>query len=295
MATLITRDPSSLRDPSNIFTETHSSFNGLRPNHKTYCNNCGIDGHTFTTCKYPITSVGIIAFRYNEKNEIEYLLIRRKDTIGYIEFMRGKYLVNNKEYLINILSEMTLSEKKRVLNNDFDTLWHNLWGSNVNSHFRNEEKNAREKFEALKLGITIGIENYNLQTLIEQANTMWVDPEWGFPKGRHNNLEKDLNCGLREFEEETGYSSYCVKVIQNLLPYEEIFTGSNYKSYKHKYYVGKIDFLQVPKRDFQESEISRIEWCTYASAIQKIRPYNLEKLHVLRKVNALLEKYKIYE
>ena len=28
-----------------------------------------------------------------------------------------------------------------------------------------------------------------------------------------------------------------LKIIQNILPLEEIYTGSNYKSYKHKYYI----------------------------------------------------------
>ena len=31
--------------------------------------------------------------------------------------------------------------------------------------------------------------------------------------------------------------------IKNLLPFEEIFTGSNYKSYKHKYYLTFMDYV----------------------------------------------------
>jgi 8-oxo-dGTP pyrophosphatase MutT (NUDIX family) len=220
---------------------------------------------------------------------LEFLLIRRKDTIGYIEFMRGKYAINNKLYIKNILSEMTVYERQRLLDNDLDTLWHNLWGDFVSNQFRSEEKNARDKFEALKLGLV----NYSLESLMAEVETRWLEPEWGFPKGRHNNMEKDLICGLREFEEETGYPTHCVNVIQNLMPYEEIFTGSNYKSYKHKYYVGQIDFSQKPNKSFQTNEISKIEWCTYERALELIRPYNLEKLEVLRKVNKVLRTYNI--
>ena len=104
-------------------------------------------------------------------------------------------------------------------------------------------------------------------------------------------MEKDLNCGLREFEEETGYSTHSIKVIQNLMPYEEIFTGSNYKSYKHKYYVGQIELAQHPNKSFQANEISKIEWCTVERAKELIRPYNLEKLNVLDNVNMVLRKY----
>ena len=253
----------------------------------SYCNNCSTSGHTFNSCKFPITSVGLIAFRYNLEHKLEYLLICRKDTIGYIEFMRGKYTINNKLYIKNILSEMTLVERQKLLLNDFDTLWYQLWGDFVGNQFRSEEKNARDKFDALKLGL----HHYSLDTLIKDIETTWQEPEWGFPKGRHNNLEKDLNCGLREFEEETGYPTHSVKVIQNLIPYEEIFTGSNYKSYKHKYYVGQIEFRQQPSKQFQKNEISKTEWCTYEKALQLIRPYNLEKLAVLEKVNRLLNSY----
>jgi 8-oxo-dGTP pyrophosphatase MutT (NUDIX family) len=201
--------------------------------------------------------------------------------------MRGKYTINNKLYIKNILSEMTLVERQKLLLNDFDTLWYQLWGDFVGNQFRSEEKNARDKFDALKLGL----HHYSLDTLIKDIETTWQEPEWGFPKGRHNNLEKDLNCGLREFEEETGYPTHSVKVIQNLIPYEEIFTGSNYKSYKHKYYVGQIEFRQQPSKQFQKNEISKTEWCTYEKALQLIRPYNLEKLAVLEKVNRLLNSY----
>jgi len=263
---------------ANTFSQRFSS---------SYCNNCGTSGHTFNSCKYPITSIGLIAFRYNVKKQLEYLLICRKDTIGYIEFMRGKYAINNKLYIKNTLSEMTIAEREKLMNNDFDTLWYQLWGDFIGNQFRSEEKNARDKFDALKLGL----HNYSLDTLIKEVDTTWEEPEWGFPKGRHNNMEKDLNCGLREFEEETGYPTHCVKVIQNLIPYEEIFTGSNYKSYKHKYYVGQIELLQQPSKEFQGNEISKTEWCTYDKALELIRPYNLEKLAVLEKVNKLLQCY----
>ena len=69
---------------------------------ETSCSNCGNIGHLFHNCKYPITSVGIIVYRNNNSNnKIEYLMIRRKDTIDFIEFIRGKYSLNNKEYIKN--------------------------------------------------------------------------------------------------------------------------------------------------------------------------------------------------
>ena len=73
-------------------------------NKNTNCNNCGKPGHLFSNCKMPITSSGVIAFRKSKNgSSFEYLLIRRKETLGYIDFMRGKYSVNNKEYIMNMI------------------------------------------------------------------------------------------------------------------------------------------------------------------------------------------------
>ena len=46
-------------------------------------------------------------------------MIRRKDSLGYVDFMRGKYPTTNKRYIENIISEMTNHEKSKLLNNSF--------------------------------------------------------------------------------------------------------------------------------------------------------------------------------
>jgi len=258
-----------------------------------FCNNCGKTGHAFHQCKHPITSIGIIAVRY-KNNNLEYLMIRRKDTLGFVDFMRGKYPLYNKLYLMNIINEMTLSEKNQLLENNFNNLWQKLWGANIGIQYRGEEKVSREKFESLKLGITSGGSEYTLKSLIELSNTKWDEPEWGYPKGRRNYQEKDLICALREFEEETGYDKSSLKIIQNLLPFEEIFTGSNYKSYKHKYYVALVEEDSIPICSYQKTEVSSVEWKTFNNVCNVIRPYNLEKLDVIKRVNRLLCEYRLY-
>ena len=75
------------------------------------CNNCGKQGHQFHQCKLPITSYGIILFRSSTKG-IQYLMIRRKDSFGYIDFIRGKYVQNNLEHLQSIFNEKSPSEKE---------------------------------------------------------------------------------------------------------------------------------------------------------------------------------------
>ena len=46
---------------------------------------------------------------------------------------------------------------------------------------------------------------------------------------------------------------------------------------------------------FQKSEVSKMEWVNIDLCLEKIRPYNLEKKNLIRKVNNCLEKYAVYE
>ena len=103
-------------------------------------------------------------------------------------------------------------KKHNLITNDFDTLWNDLWGEYIGIQYRGEEKISREKFNSLKIGITLSNEEYNLKSLINMCTNNWQEPEWGFAKGRRNYQEKDLTCALREFEEETGYSKKYIKI-----------------------------------------------------------------------------------
>jgi len=257
-----------------------------------YCNNCGKPGHLFHQCKMPITSIGIIAFRItdNPEKRFEYLLIRRKDTLGYIDFMRGKYSVQNKEYIMNMVKQMTKKEKYRLKTDTFDVLWRDIWGSSVYiQRYKSEEGISREKFNSLKNGILIKNNFYTLSSIIDECTEDWEEPEWGFPKGRRNSQENDYNCAIREFCEETGYSKENIHIIKNVIPYEENFTGSNYKSYKHKYflvYMNYEDTLNI--NGFQKSEVSMMAWKSIDDALKLIRPYNLEKKNIIMNIDKLL-------
>ena len=261
-----------------------------------YCNNCGKQGHIYNQCKMPITSVGVISFRVIQK-KIEFLMIRRKDTLGFIDFMRGKYFVNNKFYILNMLKQMTQEEKERLRTLEFDEIWNQIWGDNrISSQYRYEENLSKTKFNSLRVGVSCNHSSYNLITLIDESNAYmnWDEPEWGFPKGRRNYQENDYNCALREFQEETGIDKSHLTVIQNIAPYEETFTGSNYKSYKHKYFLTFIENTEpIDMNNFETSEVSCMEWMSYDRCMQVIRPYNLEKLDIIYNINQMLLSFQL--
>ena len=254
-----------------------------------YCNNCGKKGHMFYNCCLPITSNGIIAFRKNpETNLTEYLMIRRKHTLGLIDFIRGKYSVYNQYYISNMIYQMTNEEKEMLKTKDFEEIWFNVWEKTANfSNYKNEETVSKEKFYQLRHGIN---GEYNLASLVDASPTRWDEPEWGFPKGRRNYNETDLDCSVREFNEETGYNLTKPSIVHNISPFEEIFCGSNYKSYKHKYFLTQIDFEDSEPVIQETNEISQKKWKTYADCIASIRPYNLEKKRMLANIDILLKR-----
>jgi len=265
----------------------------------TLCNNCGKQGHSFHQCKLPIISYGIILCRPSS-NGVQFLMIRRKDSFGYIDFIRGKYSPYNIEQLQHTINEMSISEKKQIISEPYSKLWSNMWGASENQ-FRGEEAISAKKFELITNGIYINDIKYTLRDLVEKSDTDWKETEWEFPKGRRNPHERDLDCGLREFEEETGYPQNSIFILENILPFEEIFIGSNHKSYKHKYFLAYMNECKNQEEDdavnlqkYQKTEVSKLAWKTFDECLKCIRPYNLEKKKILTNINNLLQQYKLY-
>ena len=138
-----------------------------------FCNNCGKTGHSYNQCSKPITSNGVIAFTKSGKS-VKYLIICRKDTLGYVEFLRGKYDERNEEYLIKIFNTMTNSEVERIKTLDFSQLWNELWSHRNYKQYQVEFENSKAKFENL-----IGGKYLDLEKIITLAEINYIEKEWG--------------------------------------------------------------------------------------------------------------------
>lgn len=286
------------------------------------CNNCGKHGHTFSQCKLPITSYGLIVFRPSSEG-LQYLMIRRKNSFGFSDFMKGKYSPYNIDQIQGFINEMTQHEKTLLSTFQFDDLWKIMWGDYYrDGQFKNEENLSSKKFELIKNGVILNFNNKDkdntcdtdvnnfdfnnivlneqkttLYDLINSSNTQWDETEWEFPKGKRGFQEKDLECAIREFEEETGCSRNKINIIENLVPFEEMFIGSNHKSYKYKYFLAYYNDNENKSKEidtFQKSEASKLEWKTLDECLKSIRPYNLEKIHLINNINKVLQEYRLY-
>jgi 8-oxo-dGTP pyrophosphatase MutT (NUDIX family) len=210
-------------------------------------------------------------------------MVRRRDSISYVEFLRGKYKMDDQEYITLLINGMTDDERRRLLTGDFDSLWEALWNSQNTRQYRNECDNARRTFNAIKN--TGDVYGRLLVQYIDHASIHWDEPEWGFPKGRRSVRESELCCALREFSEETGLSEHVVHIVVEEPPFIEEYTGTNGVRYKQVYFVGccasnNSVALQASNR-VMSREIGDIGWFPFDEAYLKIRITNAEKRAVL--------------
>ena len=113
-----------------------------------YCNNCGNFGHLYRNCKLPVLSYGILTF-YNEKDLTKLLMIQRKDSLCYIEFIRGKYTLENVDYIKILLGNCSQHELQKLKTMNFDELWLDLWTQHetLNDRTKKEYSKSKKKFK----------------------------------------------------------------------------------------------------------------------------------------------------
>jgi 8-oxo-dGTP pyrophosphatase MutT (NUDIX family) len=253
------------------------------------CVNCRKHGHTFRDCKEPTSSYGVVAVRFTAPKTPEYLLIRRRDSLGYVDFLRGKYSLSNRPYIETLLQSMSKEELNRLTSQPFDELWSRLWNYQNTRQFRLEHESAKRIFDTFRT--TGDISGKTLQRYITEVTTKWAEPEWGFPKGRRSPHESELTCALREFTEETGVAAKCVRILEHSPQLEE-YTGTNNIRYKHVYYIASCNEeveVHVGNR-VQTREVGDIGWFSYENAMAVIRSSNPEKRDLLERIHQILTK-----
>jgi 8-oxo-dGTP pyrophosphatase MutT (NUDIX family) len=290
-------------------------------NKNYYCSNCNKRGHTYKKCYEPIISNGIISIfiedfdkslipllegyimenikkknRYINKlttnifyKKIKFLMVQRKHSLGYMEFMRGKYDVGDKEGIKYLLEQMTPKELSDINNKDFDYLWNMLWDNDPNStttiknkHHYKEYITSKQKFYELKMArskmLTMTKPNFNFN-------------EWGFPKGRRETYETDLVCAMREYEEETNYSENEYSILDESNVIRENLVGTDGNNYRHNYFLAIVHENHI--NDKENKEIGDINFMDIEECISIIRPYHHNKQIIIKKIHNLIVNFLI--
>lgn len=217
-------------------------------------------------------------------------MIRRKDSIGYTDFIRGKYKFQL-DSLLTIINIMTIEEKKKILSYDFKKLWNELWIYNSNRFEKEYDRAYNKNLNLLTNGIIHNDKKISLKEIILLSNTNFTELEWGFPKGKRNKNEKDIDAAIREFKEETNIDNNFYKLIK-IKPIIEDYIGSDNKKYRHIYYLAQLNpntNISIDNNNyFQKTEISKIELLNINKAISLIRPYNKERIDIIKSVNNII-------
>ena len=283
---------------------------------KQYCSNCNKYGHSNKECNEPITSAGIICldihdnlknimlkndvdiisddialFNYQRlsninkikkyKDKMRFLLVQRKHSLNYINFLRGIYDENDYNQLKKIFSLMSNNEIETIKNNNFDYLWNNLWNKTAKKKIYQKEYNeSKKKF--------IKIEKLGYINKLYNIGSEYDTPEWEFPKGRKNINENNYECALREFYEETGIDKDNYYLLNNVNSIHDDFIGTNNMNYKHIFYLSIIknkDIVNYYNSNIKsKNEISDIQWYTWTDALRVFRPYYLNKVNIINKL-----------
>jgi 8-oxo-dGTP pyrophosphatase MutT (NUDIX family) len=281
-----------------------------------YCTNCNKKGHVYKNCLEPIISNGIIGIYidnfdlenfdnlekyislnlypslrlkkninieyknlYNENPNIKFLMIQRKNSLGYLEFIRGRYDETNDQNINYIFEQMTQNEIHDILTKDFDFLWNELWDVNniKNKNHYKEYMTSRQKFYELKL---------NKSDIINNLKPKYLYNEWGFPKGRRELYESDIICAIREFEEETNIKENMYNLLESCSKIKENLVGTNGINYLHNYFLAILNTDKINNIDSTNREIGNIKVMSYNECIENIRPYHVNKLKI---INVLYE------
>ena len=215
------------------------------------------------------------------------ILVQRRHTIGFIEFIRGKYDITNYEYIIKLFNMMTFDEKRLFREYDNFDVIRTIIGLKRESIYKLEYDDAKKKFNELRNHI----DGNMIFKLLDKSYTRWTSPEWGIPKGRRNHKEYDIECAVREFVEETGIKYKHINVYRNVKPLEEIYKGINGVVYKHIYYLASIKEnddarmnIEIIEKGGQINyEVCNVKLFNLHECHKIIRPYYISKLNVIKK------------
>jgi 8-oxo-dGTP pyrophosphatase MutT (NUDIX family) len=282
------------------------------------CLNCGEVGHFHRSCQNAITSYGVIAVAFGDHlrgSAVEddcytcekhkdaeklpriqsenmkitwegtplFLLVQRKNSMGFVDLLRGKYAIpsltyeQQEECLQTHIEELTCEERDLIVHKSFDELWSYLWVNHSSHAFKREYDTAKRIFN-----------ERDVPTKVQKSECRYHMTELEVPKGRRQVVEQPIDCAIREFCEETGYSSNDIKLIDIGPVYEE-FEGTNNQKYRHVYYFchmrpgTKMPHLDR-KNDLQIGEIRNVGWFSIDDCVKAFRPYNEVKLRVLTNV-----------
>ncbi len=220
-----------------------------------------------------VMSYGVACIRKNPNTGCyEILMIKKRNTYAFIEFVRGMYDPFKDYDLEYMFGMMNIVEKSMIQTRDFSTIWNYCNGSPMKNIDRTIYTRSLKKYTTL-----VGRGDDILLKLVSHTKNATL--LWEIPKGRPNKKESPLVSATREFEEETGIKKDAYRILIDEGTIEYTFVDCGVK-YKYIYYLAILDGNTVPMYDYTNKhmlwELSELKFMTSA-AIQEMNNNRLAK------------------
>ena len=214
-------------------------------------------------------SYGILALTIVPDEPAHVLLVKRRVTYQFCEFVHGHWSRYNKKRLISLFNNMTAAEKVDILSLNFDYLWYRVWllhppvetppGITVQTGTPSYEfyRQKREYFESTFKRD----DGKRLNSLVRGTSNKGT--LWAIPKGHKGAQESEVECAVREFYEETSIEKKSYKLINRPpISYSYTTLGTNYIS---RYFIALVRPGVEPKVRFrpgnnQLAEVDEVAW-----------------------------------
>lgn len=189
-------------------------------------------------------SFGVAVCRVNPStNQYELLLVRKNNTFAFVNFILQKHSRNEHRKILSLLNRMTFDEKITISSLDFSIIWHRFQGANPRLKFPPDgfkmKREDLERFHTCNANFanTFLVDKGKLlRELIEKSFNS--EPLWEIPKGRKNPDEGNLNCAIRETEEETSMTHDQYIILPD--PPVKYSQQTSYVNYECTYYIAVI-------------------------------------------------------
>lgn len=220
------------------------------------------------------TSYGVCCTRYNDiLNNYEILLVNKRLSYSFIEFINGNYTLKN---VRNLFNTMTVEEKNIILSIRYEFIYYYAYLSLE----KDIPINRYQIYQINKKYYEKTFTKKILEELISGTNS--IETIWEFPKGRAHFNESPISAAQREFSEETGINNInfyedeppdvCVmdKIYKYVL-YHANYEGSTHFSYKYN------------------TEIASVKWINFNNARKILKSVELKK--ILKNCMKIAKKY----
>lgn len=225
--------------------------------------------------KDPVVSYGIIEFVLTPTSAF-YHVYQRRHTLEYDILVKG---FAARYQLYDMVALISQDERDRIINNDWRTVWDDLWIDHTERGYLNLQSQSERRFEELK--DVVRIVNEHLPCSVETRSHI-------FPKGKPNKNETGLEAALREAREETknpfntGELYFESPIVQN-------YIGSDDRKYTDYYYVWRQQAIynspvqKLPTVNYYRTDGVNEEILTPDTITRPLTPEWLEQTQLIRK------------